>query len=42
MLQEAVVRRLEVIAEPAKNVSPQLKEKYPDISWKEMAGMRDM
>ena len=42
MLQEAVIRRLEVIGEAAKNVSPQLKEKYADIPWKEMAGMRDI
>ncbi|MCG0278354.1 MAG: DUF86 domain-containing protein [Thermanaeromonas sp.] len=42
MLQEAVIRRLEVIGEAAKNISQKLKEKYPDIPWKEIAGMRDV
>lgn len=42
MLQEAVIRRLEVIGKAAKNISQQLKEKYPDIPWKEIAGMRDV
>lgn len=42
MLQEAVIRRLEVIGEGAKNISQQLKKKYPNVPWKVMAGMRDI
>lgn len=42
LLQEAVIRRLEVIGEAAKNVSLQLKQQHPDVPWKEMSGMRDV
>ena len=37
----AVVRAIEVIGEAAKNVPHALREQYPAIPWKEMAGMRD-
>jgi len=37
----AVIRSLEVIGEAAKNIPDSLRERYPDIPWKEMAGMRD-
>lgn len=41
-VQDAVIRRLEIIGEAAKNISKTFKEKYSDIPWKEMAGMRDI
>ena len=37
----AVVRKFEIIGEASKNISSTLKERYPEIPWKEMAGMRD-
>jgi uncharacterized protein with HEPN domain len=37
----AVVRSLEVIGEAAKNVTDEIRTKYPLVPWKEMAGMRD-
>ena len=37
----AVVRKFEVIGEAAKNVPDAVREKYPEIPWKEMAGFRD-
>jgi len=37
----AVIRSLEVIGEAAKNVPQNLRDRYPDIPWKKMAGMRD-
>ncbi|MDI6735527.1 MAG: DUF86 domain-containing protein [bacterium] len=37
----AVVRSLEVIGEAAKKIPDNLREKYPQIPWKRMAGMRD-
>lgn len=37
----AVVRGVEIIGEATKSIPRDLKEKYPDISWKKMAGMRD-
>jgi uncharacterized protein with HEPN domain len=41
MIQDAVIRNLEVIGEAAKNVSNSTKADHPQIPWKQMAGMRD-
>ena len=35
------VRRLEIIGEAVKNISENLKKKYSDIKWRQIAGMRD-
>lgn len=40
-LQHIVSRALEVIDEASRNVSRETKDKYPDILWKEMIGVRD-
>ncbi len=37
----AVMRKLEIIGEAAKQVPDEVRAAYPDIPWKEMAGMRD-
>ncbi|OYT59517.1 hypothetical protein B6U81_05955 [Thermoplasmatales archaeon ex4484_30] len=37
----AVVRKLEVIGEAAKNIPQDVREKYPEVPWKEMAKIRD-
>ncbi len=42
MLQEAVIRQIEVIGEAVRSVSNQLKEKHPGVPWREIAGMRDI
>lgn len=41
-LQDAVIRRIEIIGEATKKLPLDFKEKHPDIPWKEMAGMRDI
>lgn len=41
-LQDAVIRRLEVIGEAVKGLPKSFKDKYPDVPWKQMAGMRDV
>jgi uncharacterized protein with HEPN domain len=41
-LQDAVIRRIEIIGEATKNLPQDFKDKHPDIPWKEMAGMRDI
>ena len=42
LLCDAVVRNLEIIGEAAKNVSEDIKEKYINIEWKKIAGLRDI
>ena len=37
----AVVRSIEVIGEASKNIPEQIKAKYKELPWKQMAGMRD-
>ncbi|WP_340820655.1 DUF86 domain-containing protein [Methanolobus sp. WCC4] len=41
LVQDAVVRQLEIIGEATKNLSSNTTDKYPRIPWKEIAGMRD-
>ncbi|MCX6233225.1 MAG: DUF86 domain-containing protein [Bacteroidetes bacterium] len=40
-LIRAFTRSLEIIGEAAKKVPEVLKNKYPDIEWKNISGMRD-
>lgn len=40
--QDAVIRRVEIIGEAVKNLPSSFKKKYPEINWREMAGMRDV
>jgi len=40
--QDAIIRNLEVIGEAVINISDDLKQNYPDISWKEIRGMRNI
>ena len=37
----AVVRKLEIIGEAAKIVPETIRQKYPQVPWRNMAGMRD-
>ncbi|MDI6734785.1 MAG: DUF86 domain-containing protein [bacterium] len=37
----AVVRALEIIGEAVKNIPDDYRKEYPEIPWKDMAGMRD-
>ncbi len=41
MIQDAVIRNIEIIEEATKKISKTLKQSYNEIPWTEMAGMRD-
>lgn len=41
IIQDAVMRRIEIIGEAVKNIPNIFKNKYPDIEWKKIAGTRD-
>ncbi len=41
-VQDAVLRRLEIIGEAVKNIPDDFRAKYPDIPWRQIAGMRDI
>jgi len=41
MRSSAVIRKFEIIGEATKNVPESIKQKYPQIPWKDMTGMRD-
>ena len=40
-LQRAFVRSIEIISEAAKKLPDELKQNYPNIEWKAIAGLRD-
>jgi len=39
---DAVLRNLEVIGEAAKNVPEELKDRFPDVEWRRMVGLRNI
>ena len=41
LIQSAVMREIEIVGEAVKNLSHQLRNKYKDIPWTKIAGMRD-
>jgi uncharacterized protein with HEPN domain len=37
-IQDAVIRRLEIVCEAIKNIPADFREQYPDIPWRKIAG----
>jgi uncharacterized protein with HEPN domain len=41
LVQDGVIRQIEIIGEATKRLSPDLRRRYPHIPWEDIAGMRD-
>ena len=41
LIQDAVIRQIEIIGEAVKRLSSQFRSSCPDIPWQDIAGMRD-
>ncbi len=41
IIQDGVIRQMEIIGEATKMLSKEIRERCPEIPWKDMAGMRD-
>ena len=42
LIQDGVIRQLEVVGEAVKHLPVALREQYPEIPWQDIAGTRDM
>jgi uncharacterized protein with HEPN domain len=42
MVQDAIVRRLEIIGEAVKRVPDSVRSAHPEVPWRQAAGMRDV
>ncbi len=40
-VEHAVTRALEIIGEASKNISVEVRDQYPQVPWKDIAGFRD-
>lgn len=41
VLQDAIMRRIQIIGEAARKVSVEFKDQHPEIPWYEISGMRN-
>lgn len=41
LVQDGVVRQIQIIGEAVKRLSDDLRDRYPHIPWQDIAGMRD-
>jgi uncharacterized protein with HEPN domain len=41
LVQDGVIRQLEIIGEATKRLSPEMRAECPNVPWQDIAGMRD-
>jgi uncharacterized protein with HEPN domain len=42
MMRFASIKQIEIIGEAARHISDETRSKFPDIAWKEIAGLRNI
>jgi uncharacterized protein with HEPN domain len=42
MIQDAVIRNLEVIGEAVRNLSPEFRRQHPELPWRSISALRNV
>jgi len=42
LIQDAILRNLQVLTESSQRISPELRAKHPDVDWRELSGFRNV
>ena len=42
LILDAVIHNLQIIGEAVKNIPPEVRDRYPRIQWRKIAGLRDI